>query len=312
MNSIKPSPTGIVSLSRGIQEEVADIHVNRQSWQSTCVSGVRIGIPWGSIETARGAYDFSIIDAALNLAKQNDKRLSFTVKMGYFTPKWVYSEGVALWSAISGPDLGTMPLPWDPIYLDIVREFTNALGDRFDQDPALSYIQMQGFAQSGELYCANSEPDNSNLIKLGGIPTWLDAAKKITRFYMNAFPRTPLFVALARPFLYSAGVQAEKDYASWGTTKFLGHFGVMCNSLSCRSDTGYYPNQAVHDYRPSGFQMVCTARDVERMSGTLEQALDNGIDIGGQFFEVYYQDVQNPAYQPMLADKNAWLRGYEL
>ena len=312
---MKPTPAGIISLSKGVQETASDIDEKKQSWSSTCVSGVRIGVPWGSIETARNKFDFAIIDKALDLAAKNDKLLALTIKMGYFAPQWVYDEGAQAWTAVSGPDMGTMPLPWDKKYLELVKEFTTELAAHIDANSALGYLQMQGFAQSGELYCANSEPDNQNLLDLGGIPAWLDAAQKITKYFMKAFQETRMFVALSKPFLYKEGEQAEIDFTEWGRDTYPKKFGVQCNSLKCASDVGYYPNEAVSKYDPSGFQMVCGASDVERMGGTLEQAIDNGIRIfrlhdyteKGKHIEVYYKDVQNAELHDMLASKNKQL-----
>jgi hypothetical protein len=304
---MKPYPKGLVSLARGQQSSVSDIGLTKQNWQNPNISAVRIKIPWPSLEPDRGVYDFSVVDAALAMAAQTGKPIGLSVGMGYKAPQWVYDRGAAAWTAISGPDLGTMPLQNDPKYLRFLKEFLNALGAHCDSNPKLSYIAMEGFAQSNELYCANSDQDNTTLLNsLGGVSAWLEAAKVITGYWMHAFPTTPLFIALAKPFLYAEGLQAEQDLTEWGKATYSDRFGVMCNSLSCRSNVGYYPNLSVSTYRPSGFQMVGSSND-ERMGGTLTDAMTNGISIGGQFIEVYQQDVENPDYQRDLAAINSQL-----
>ncbi len=43
--------------------------------------------------------------------------------------------------------------------------------------------------------------------------------------------------------------------------------------------------------------------------GTLNQALTNGVQLGGKFVEVYEPDVEDPAQQTVLATQGAALQG---
>jgi hypothetical protein len=46
----------------------------------------------------------------------------------------------------------------------------------------------------------------------------------------------------------------------------------------------------------------------QRIGGTLDQALTNGVQLGGKFVEVYEPDVEDPTQQTVLATQGAALK----
>ena len=86
----------------------------------------------------------------------------------------------------------------------------------------------------------------------------------------------------------------------------------MNASLNADSTTVYYPNLAIYTYhttQPAGFQMLCAEADSDRLGGTLNQALTQGVLLGGKFVEIYQQDADKPSNQTMLAIQGAALKG---
>ena len=296
---MKPTPRGIICLG-------ANTAIERLPWDCPNIRGMRVGFEWGALEPNDGVFNWEPLDAALRLATQYNVPLAITVTPGILSPQWVYEAGAQSYTLVAGSDRGTMPLPWDTIYLEKWRAFLRALAAHADAHRMLEYFQAKGFGRKGELYVASEEPDNTNLMNLGGA-NWLAAAQEIVVTCASNFRRTPVFAGMSKPFPGNAGLATEMAFATWINNTYPGRFGAMCNSLNAQSNSGYYPNECVRTMRPSGFQMVCSSRDPERLGGTLEQAINNGIALGGQFIEVYLPDIKNAVYQSLFADANVRL-----
>jgi len=299
---MKPAPKGIICLGSNTNVK----QLPRLPWGCPNIRGMRVGFEWGALEPSNDVFDWAPLDAALQLATQYNIPLAITVTPGILTPQWVYDAGAQSYTLVAGSDMGTMPLPWDPVYLTKWRTFLWALGEHADAHPMLKYVQLKGFGRKGELYVCSEEPDATNLMNLGGA-MWLDAAQRIIGICAISFPQTPVFVGLSKPFPGPAGLATETAFAKWINDTYPGRFGVMCNSLNAVSNSGYFPNECVQNMRPSGFQMVCSSRDPVRLGGSLAVAINKGIELGGQFIEVYLPDVQNPAYQGLFASANTQL-----
>ena len=296
---MKPAPKGIICLG-------ADTAINRLPWGCPNIRGMRVAFEWGELEPRDGVFYWEPLDVALRDAIFYNVPLAISVKPGILSPQWVYDAGAQSYTLLAGSDAGKMPLPWDAIYLRKWRTFLRALAKHADAHPMLQYIQVKGFGRGGELYVGTEEPDNTNLMNLGGAK-WLGAAQTIVNTCVMAFRQTPCFVGMSRPFAGNAGLLTEMAFATWISSHYWGRFGVMSNSLHAESNSGYYPNECVQNMRPSGFQMVCSSRDPERLRGTLGQAIENGAALGGQFIEVYLPDIENPDYQALFAEANVWL-----
>src|SRR5205814_2271203 len=181
----------------------------------------------------------------------------------------------------------SMPIPWDPAFQSKWIPFIRAMGARYDGNPAVGYVVMGGMSQHFETYIAKVEPDITNLTRLGGPAAWVSACKQIIAVYAEAFPTTPFFLTLAKPWPTPEGLAAEKEVTDWAVATYPGRFGIMNAALNANSDTGYYPSLAVYTYRltqPAGFQMLYSqfSDGGQRIGGTLNQALTQGVQLGGK------------------------------
>jgi hypothetical protein len=212
----------------------------------------------------------------------------------------------------------TVPGPNDPVYVAKWTAFIAAFGARYDGNPNLSYVVMTGFGQTSEWYYARCAEDAILLEGLNGgngVADWLSQGKTFIIAFNNAFPTTPFFGALAKPFPDQAGLQAEKDLVNWATATYS-RFGLMNSTLNAQSQITFYPNQAVNTYHtthPARFQMLWSYLETQnpdgtQLGGTLEQSLTNGVNFGGEFVEVYEPDVDDPDEQTVLASKRVALK----
>src|SRR5438093_1612020 len=146
---------------------------------------------------------------------------------------------------------------------------------------------------------------------------------------MTAFPTTPLLITGARPYPdLQGGTRAMNDIFAWGVATYPGRFGIMNSQLHATSAAGYYLNAAIYGnylYEPTGIQFLCNSAsddNVARLSNSppygddpllsaydaMNNSFTAAVNFGCKFVEVYETDVENPAYQTMLATQGAALQ----
>jgi hypothetical protein len=284
------------------------------------VDGFRVREKWRDIQPHNEAtYNWAQIDDAIALAQLVGKKISISVTAGKSCPQWLYDAGAVGYAVEGDPGTTvTVPGPNDPVYVAKWKAFIAAFGARYDGNPNVSYVVIAGLGQTSEWYYARNGKDAALLAGLNGgngRADWLTQAKTFITSYNKAFPTTPFFGTLAKPFPDQAGLKAEKDLVEWATAKYP-RFGLMNSTLSAQSKLTFYPNEAVNTYyttHPAGFQMLWSYLERNnppgtRIGGTLEEALTNGVNFGGKFVEVYEPDIDDPNETTVLATKRADLK----
>ena len=300
----KPFPSGVIRL---FSTNVAKPE-NDPSWNNGNLDGMRLRPLWSDIQTTPGAYDWTSVDAILDVAGQHEKFIGLSVTAGVNSPQWVYDAGAIKYKLKDGSRLSTS-IPWDTGFLDSWLPFIKAMGDRYDGNPNISYVVISGLGQYIESYLSRSAADDIALGALGGQAAWIAGAQQIITAYADAFPTTPFFITAGRPFFSLDSMTSLQTVIDWAVATYPGRFGIMNATLNAVSDTGYYPNLAIYTYQgtqPVGFQMLCSSiTDKVRLKGTLDQALGSGVALGAQFVEVYQNDADATANQPILAKRGA-------
>jgi hypothetical protein len=256
------------------------------------------------VETSRGVYDWSSIDAVVAKAKSIGKKVSITVIPGFNTPAWVYAAGVKPLKL----EKGTIPLPWDATWLTIWQEFVAAFGSRYDGDTALSYLQMEGCSTQGECYLCHTTADVQALVAVTGttsqgLTDWNGAMDQVTEMYVKAFPSTPL--------LWAGGAQLPGDDSAFQAVAgyvmhiYPGHVGVKSNGLDTGSH-GYVESVGaqMRSTNPIGYQTTHAFNDPSKLQGALNNAIQHGAD----FIEVITTDAALPSDQPEIVTANQALQ----
>jgi hypothetical protein len=309
----KSIPAGIVDLITGqVTPQNTEGNLEKHPWDNPNVSGLRIKTWWQYVQSGPSSYDWTGIDDSLRLASQHNKFIGLSVTAGVTTPGWVYHSGATKYVLRDGSN-AEMPLPWENAFLNPWLSFVHELGRKYDGNPKLRYVVISGLGQQTETYMAKSGADEKALTILGGPTAWARAAKQVIAAYADAFPTTPFFLTLAKPFSNPDGLAALQNVTNWAAATYPGRFGIMNASLNANSSTGYYPNEAVYTYRkrqPAGFQMLDSeyTDGGKRIGGTLNQALNQGLQLGGKFVEVWEADVEDRQQQKVLATQNGALK----
>jgi hypothetical protein len=304
--AMKARTYGIMALLPGASRTNPSLISGDPSWTNPNLIGATYRIYWADVEPSPGVFDWSGIDNALTLARANKKSLSITVIPGLTSPQWIYDLGAKPF-VIAGE--GNMPLPWDATFLREWGKFIAAFGARYDSDPTVAYLQMEGLSPAGECYFTKSPADVAELTQIAGtlqagLDLWIGAAETIAGYYMSAFPTTPC--------MYAGGSQVPGDDTSFQTAtralldKYGLHFGVKSNGLYGKMDRSFVEaiGPSITASHPVGFQTDSAYADPTKLSAAFHVA----IQCGGQFVEVITTDANRDVDQPVIVDANAQLR----
>ena len=296
-------------------------------WKDSFVSGVALRATWPSMEASKGGYDWSMIDGALAEAQANNKVVSLSVTPGVFAPSWLTNEGakyINIATDASGSTRANMVLPWDPTFQKEWGAFVKAEGARYDANPNVGYVMIGGPGTAIETFMVHNQADYNTFAAAGGLPKWIIASEQIIDMYGAAFKNTPFNLALGNPVTNvpsenQAGQRALQQVVDYAMAKYPGRFGICSHalqSISLTQDSNYFVNQDImqnSSTAPTGFQMISAATNSQNTTwsvGNLGTAATAGVQMGGQFEEVYLADCQNPQYTAMLTAANNQLNGY--
>ena len=294
-------------------------------WKDNFVSGIALRAEWPSMEPSKGGYAWSMIDGALVQAKANDKLVSLSVTPGVFVPSWLVNEGaqyINIATDASGSTRANMVLPWDPTFQNEWGAFVKAEGARYDANPSVGYVMVGGPGTAIETFMVHNQADYNTFAAAGGLSKWIIASEQIVDMYAGAFANTPFLLAMGNPVTNvpsenQAGQRAAQQVIDYATARYPGRFGIASHALqdtSLTQDSNYFVNQDImqnSSTAPTGFQMISAATNSKNNTwsvGNLGTAATAGIQMGGQFEEVYLADCQNHAYTAMLTAANTQLK----
>lgn len=191
---------------------------------------------WKDLEPREGQYTFWMIDEQLAAAEQRGGRFAFRVMAVCTTcaPDAMPADVSALpttWTAsIDATSTGSVRLPdWnDPAFLERWRRFVAALGERYDGDPRLAYVDVGGYGNWGEGH--NWPFEHVYPGPAGQQPARPESLLAMTRAVSTAFPRT--FAVLNPPHVTGADGHAD-DAGAWQVLR-----GALANNprLGLRND----------------------------------------------------------------------------
>ena len=123
-------------------------------------------IEWSTIEPKKGQYNWSVIDDKIESCIKRGKKFAFGVMNAntssdkvYVTPKWVFDEGAEYYISSNTNGLAQIVPIWtDKIFLQELNDFIQILGERYDGNPNIAYIDIRSYGNWGE----------QHLISLGG------------------------------------------------------------------------------------------------------------------------------------------------
>ena len=183
---------------------------------SAVVGGHR-NFNWDEINPAPGYYNWELIDTWIDQQVALGKKVGFAVNTykgadsgGDVTPAWVYEAHPN--AHIFCYDEFSVPKYWDPDWQAAYRTFLQALGQRYNGDPRVAFIEVStgvyGEARPVESGLNNCVRDHGLTSDL-----WVQTVKRILDMYRDAFPDTPLLFQMGH-FLRWSERKETSDYAA--------------------------------------------------------------------------------------------------
>ena len=162
---------------------------------------------WSELQNEEGVFDFSLIDEGIEDCIKYNKKFAFGVMCAntsteepYVTPKFVFDKGAKY---NLGGSNGKQYIPdWkDETFLKYVDEFTKALGEKYNGNPYIAFIDIRSYGNFGEQHLfglngfdeSGEKIDVQEYIKQNRIePEFLK--ERYIKPYMQAFPDTQLII----------------------------------------------------------------------------------------------------------------------
>ena len=303
-------PTGIYAL------QAMDGAPDNDLLQNPDISGIAVRTRWATLEVKPGEYDWGYLDAQIGAARAAGKRISVYIAG---TPAWLFGEGANSFIAKDG----TIPVPWDPVFLDRWTRFIRAFGARYADEPVIAYTRgstesvtdgwsLEAFGKTGFSWKgAGYTPEKL----LSAMQTVVDA-------FLTSMPRTHHWAEVAAiPFEKELSGKATTyvagEIARYGAATYPGRFGVWRENLSgCvpfppdKSDGQWslllqFPGEA-------GAQMLWNVQDgPKRMNqcglrpndkaAVLGSAVNRGLDYKMGYLEIYKVDVEDPSLRAVMS-----------
>lgn len=303
-------PQGVFSLTSG------DRPINAAVLANPDVDGITVLSGWGVIEPTEGNFDWAYLDSTIAAAAAAGKQVLLRIGTMAKRPAWVdtavKNAGGQFFTFTSGGVQVTIPLFWDPVFLEKKKAFIAAVGARYTNNPTVTIVATAFANATSEDW---NVPHTSDLI-----PQWLslgyttdkmlDAGHQIIDATMTAFPNQYVTMAVGGdgPNLdlsldYVASTIVATERAIWPDRLI-----AQKNSLST------YVEQApasygtiwrlIWDSQPDvGGQMLywCVGDAAFRVNKgipidpavALTQSVDIGLGYGLSHIEIYQRDVIN-------------------
>lgn len=148
--------------------------------------------PWNEIEVSKGNYNWNNLEKNWGNIVSTGKRVGFRIsaaipgnKDHIDIPQYLVDEGVQLSSYLIDNKEGLAPDWDDPKFLNAHKLFLKALGERYDTDPRVAWIDIGSYGFWGEWHVwMNDSLEATDQTKL-----------TILEHYFDAFPTKPLVIA---------------------------------------------------------------------------------------------------------------------
>lgn len=151
------------------------------------VNGILVRAGWKDIETADDTYNWALIDSQLASAKAYGKKISLAIGGGPNSPAWLYAQGAQSIS-YTVPFSGTIPVPWDTLFLTRWTSFITALGNRYANDTTIRLVYITNASGNGfEMQLPfNPTPSYADIAYTD--QKMIDSWKRVVDTFSSAFP----------------------------------------------------------------------------------------------------------------------------
>jgi hypothetical protein len=279
--------------------------------QKDFVTGFLVRVGWDDLESAKGVYDFTLLDGELEAASRLGKKVSLGIVNGPHAPAWLYPEGTSFVEISARGRTIKLPVPWDENYLAAWTRFIQKLGEHLRGSPNLTLVHITHSTINGFEMPLAFSPDEERVWQSQGysadklIRSW----KTVIDAFTKAFPETPLDVEVHPVLRDDSVAQAVVDY---GFAVCPSRFGVFAAWWSAVNTKFYFGMFSL--IQKAGSKTFAAAQMVASQSpnrfgpkggigeGGLTQAFEIGRQNGMNYFEVWETDLQNPELESLFVE----------
>ena len=311
---LKPAPQGMYIFSKGYlsSSNQAAIAAGPSINNANC-DGVRWNVKWSDIEVTPNNYNWQYLDDAVAFAATNNKTCGIHITAGTRCPEWLYAPPYNVQSYTLAdtvvvdriPVGAKIPVPGDSMFMTRWHQLITDLGARYDNNPAVSYVIIDGIGNHDEWDVANGLQDTAALGNtIEKVNAWKSSSKRIMDFYMSAFPSTTVMGLPVPPFnpLNAAEEPATsmREVSDYAANTYNCHFAYSVAQLqSCTSRWNYVPANELFLHwmtNPTYGETLYPASSPDDFDATLHVALD--LKIRGM--EIYKVDFENTDLQNFI------------
>lgn len=281
------------------------------------VNGVVYYTSLRKVEPRRGEFDWSGIDAVLEVCRKEGKPLKLAILGGRWMPDWIFEAGARPFDWIhetkhvdAGREEVRSCVPWDPVYLGAMEGALRTAGARYQREKLLEAVQVTGpeLANGLETFLASDrsamEAEGYTLEKL--VAAW----GRMVAAAAEAFPRQRISLALHNDLL------GERTLALSGRVRdeAVAKYGDRISLLVCyatHEDWFGRGNPAVDVWLGGGDNLLREAQLIDLYSAKSAprswpgDAIRRARSLGAEKIEVFAGDLGTEAYREAII-KACW------
>lgn len=299
-----PAPTG-VWCSCPPTTSTGSISVMPAVATKPYVDGILVRVAWKDLETADNTYNWALIDSQITAAQTYGKKIALAVGGGPNSPTWLFNQG-AQFLSFTIPFSGTIPIPWDTIFLTKWTEFITALGNRYADDTTIQLVYLTHSTSNGFEMQLPFNPTPSYTSIGYTDQKVIDSWKQIIDTYNTAFPNH----YLTNDFhpVNSSNTVADSVYA-YANLTIGNRYGANAWWWT-QNNTTVYPSQyaILQDSSTTnqftGIQMAHSGTDSPDSfgAGGLPTALNLAISNHICYWEIWNSDIIDGSFDTLFTD----------
>ena len=323
----------------------ADTAIPTIKYSNPNISGAVCRFNWDSCEPSPGTFNWVFVDAEIQKAKAANKKISLQA-LGF--PAWMKTfPNVQVYYLIDknqfhssyGKVISNV-IPWNPTYLDRIKNFIQQLALKYANDTTVTYVNAIG----GQI--SRNMPDTvliDTTLKTKAafwkaFPYNADSVAKkmipVIDFYMANFPKTPLWCSVDYvSFELKAAGRTPNYlatlYSNYGISTYHDRFGLWREDIAgCTlypPQTGNQWNILKNNPDRTGAQMIWSVQDGPARMNTcgivpnskqevMDSAVNKALNFGMRYLEIYGIDIDDSSLSLNIQNANAKLiaRGKQL
>lgn len=254
---------------------------------------------WRMVEPSDGSYDWSSLDATLDSAAANNKRVTVHIgASGGAWPAWLTAAGVATYDGTS--PLGspfTDPVPWDSVYISryqrLMMQLATHIAGRGQTGLVRAVSVGAPVSEMSLVSCTSGTLGTGAATVAYNRSAYLSAWTSAAQAVLTAFSATP--VVVSAPVAQICAPDGDGSLFYSDLMRVIPNAQVFVADLKAQGSFRYGQVSGEVLTRPLLAQMVWSATNdpSNRLGGTLSSAICAGRGQGARYFEIYKVDLDS-------------------